>query len=150
MSKAIVFDMDGTIADLYNVPNWLDDLLSEKTDPYRNAKPIYNSKELNNILYQLKQNGFKIFVTSWGSKGGTTEYTRAVKQAKKEWLKMQDFPYDELHVVKYGTPKHYVTRGKAKMQILVDDNDNVREAWTLGSTINAQRNIINELIKLIN
>ena len=32
--KMICFDMDGTIADLYAVPNWLDKLRAEDASPY--------------------------------------------------------------------------------------------------------------------
>ena len=35
MVKAIYFDMDGTIADLYAVDGWLADLRSENVRPYR-------------------------------------------------------------------------------------------------------------------
>ena len=46
MTKAIYFDMDGTIADLYGVPNWLDCLIAEKTKPYREAKPLVDMRNL--------------------------------------------------------------------------------------------------------
>ena len=44
MKKAIFWDMDGTIADLYNVPNWLDKLRAEDTSPYREAKPLFSRR----------------------------------------------------------------------------------------------------------
>ena len=37
--KAIYFDMDGTIADLYGRDGWLDDLMNEYTRPYREVIP---------------------------------------------------------------------------------------------------------------
>ena len=40
MEKAIYFDMDGTIADLYGVDGWLDDLMNESTRPYAAAAPL--------------------------------------------------------------------------------------------------------------
>ena len=36
----IYFDMDGTIADLYGVENWLNDLRTERTTPYEIATPL--------------------------------------------------------------------------------------------------------------
>ena len=42
MNKAIFFDMDGTIADLYGVDGWLDDLRAERVRPYAEAKPLVN------------------------------------------------------------------------------------------------------------
>ena len=140
--KAIVFDMDGTLADLYSVPEWLGKLRSYDATPYSVAKPIYDAEELIPLIAELKSRGFRIIVTSWLSKESTKEYDSAVREAKKEWLAKYGFPYDEIHLVKYGTPKTKCSRGKAKYQILVDDNAEVRSKWTLGATIDANENII--------
>ena len=149
MKKMIVFDMDGTIADLYGVENWLADLESEKTRPYETAEPLYDMETLNNVLTALKENGFTIAVTSWTAKDGTKEYNNAVRKAKIEWLKKYRFPYDEIHIVKYGTTKANCTREKADYQILVDDNAKVRNGWTLGETINAKNDILKPLADLL-
>ena len=85
-------------------------------------------------------------VTSWLSKGSTPIYDKAVRKAKRDWLKEWGVPYDEIHLVKYGTPKHRVT--KYPFQVLVDDNEEVRNAWH-GRTIDAKKNIIHELIKIV-
>lgn len=148
MTKAVVFDMDGTFVDLYGVINWLADLRAERTRPYEEASALYPDEVLNELVLTLKAKGYKIIVTSWASMGGSAEYNKAVKRAKVAWLKAHNFPVDEVHVVKYGTPKHYVTRGKADFQILVDDNAEVRKAWTLGSTIDATENILEALMQL--
>ena len=50
MKKSINFDMDGTIANLYGVEGWLNDLQTGKTRPYEIAEPLYNMNELNEIL----------------------------------------------------------------------------------------------------
>ena len=145
----IVFDMDGTIADLYGVENWLEMLRAEDDTPYKVAKPLYYMEELNLVLNQLKEIGYKVAVTSWLSMGGSEEYNAKVRKAKTEWLDRYGFPNDELHLVKYGTTKANCTRGKCKNQILVDDNEKVRKGWNLGLTINAKDdNIIVELMKL--
>lgn len=149
MKKMIVFDMDGTIADLYNVENWLADLVAENTRPYEIAEPMYNMTELNNVLNMLKADGWTIAVTTWTAKDGTKEYNKAVGYAKIAWLEKYNFPYDEIHIVKYGTTKANCTRAKADYQILIDDNEKVRAGWTLGKTIDANNNIIAELEKLI-
>jgi FMN phosphatase YigB (HAD superfamily) len=149
MTKALVFDMDGTIADLYGVENWLEDLMDESPRPYQVADPIYNPIVLNSTLEMLKERGWKIIVTTWLSKGGSKEYNNIVRQAKLEWLEKYDFPYDEIHIVKYGTTKANCTRRHGGFQILVDDNKKVRDGWKLGSTINANKDIIKELWKLV-
>ena len=57
MNKAIIFDMDGTIADLYAVENWLPMLREENSEPYRIAKPMYEMNELAELLNLLKGEG---------------------------------------------------------------------------------------------
>lgn len=149
VERAIVFDLDGTIVDLYSVFNWLEKLRSYDVTPYNAAKPIYNAKELIPLIVELKNHGFRIIVTSWLSKGSTPEYDVATRKAKREWLEKYGFPYDEIHLVKYGTPKAKCTRGKADFQILVDDTAEVRASWTLGPTIDATKNIMDALSALI-
>lgn len=142
MKKMIVFDMDGTIANLYGVENWLDDLIAENTRPYEIAEPFYNMDKLTALLNNLKTKGWKIAITSWTAKNGTKQYNKAVRQAKINWLAKYNFPYDEIHIVKYGTKKQTCTKAKADFQILIDDDKKVRDTWTLGTTVNAKYNII--------
>ena len=145
----IVFDMDGTIADLYGVENWLTDLRNSNPRPYVIAKPIYDMDLLNAILNALKENGWEVVVTSWLAKDSTRAYDKEVRKAKREWLIRHNFPFDEIHLVKYGTTKANCTRKKGGFQIIVDDNEQVRNGWTLGGTINANDDIITDLVALL-
>ena len=149
MTKALVFDMDGTLADLYGVDNWLNELRSENPRPYEVACPLYNMEILNVILDILKDCGWKIIVTSWLAKGASKKYDMEVREAKKAWLEKYNFPYDEIHLVKYGTTKADCTRHKGGFQILVDDNEKIRNGWSLGDTINANEDIIPSLLELL-
>ena len=149
MNKVLVFDMDGTIANLYGVENWLEDLRSFNPRPYVVAKPMYDMDILNALLNELKNCGWKIVVTSWLSKETTRAYDKEVRQAKREWLVKNHFPVDEIHLVKYGTTKANCTRKLGGYQVLVDDNEQVRNGWNLGSTINANEDIIAELMNLL-
>ena len=149
MEKILVFDMDGTIADLYGVEGWLEDLQRGCPRPYVVAKPIYNMPLLVGMLKELKCQGWRIVVTSWLAKGSTRDYDFMVRKAKTEWLAKVQFPYDEIHLVKYGTTKANCTRKLGGYQILVDDNDKVRQGWTLGATINANENILEKLANLL-
>lgn len=148
MNRTIVFDMDGTIADFYGVENWLIEIRNESIKPYEIAEPLYNIETLNTILEFLKMSGWRIVVTSWLAKDSTKEYKEKVRKAKLEWLKKYDFPFDEIHLVQYGTTKANCTRRLGGFQILVDDNEKVRNGWTLGDTINANENILEKLINL--
>ncbi len=148
-NKILVFDMDGTIADFYGVEGWLDDLEAESTRPYEEARPLYDVNYLNNLIERLKMVGWKIIITTWLSKNGTKEFNDRTRKAKLEWLKKYNFPYDEIHLVKYGTTKANCTRYIGGYQVLVDDNEKVRKGWNLGATINANKNILKELEKLL-
>lgn len=148
-NKTLVFDMDGTIADLYGVEDWLNDLRAENPRPYTEAKPFYNMLVLNEILKAFKEMGWRIVVTTWLAKDSTKAYDALVREAKIEWLERYDFPYDEIHLVKYGTTKANCTRRIGGFQVLVDDNEQIRKGWNLGATIDANENIIEALLELL-
>ena len=141
MTKTLVFDMDGTIADLYAVTNWLENIIAENVRPYAIAEPMYNMNKLVNVINRLKENGWRVAIVSWTSKHGSKEYNKAVRKVKKEWLDRYNFPYDELHVIKYGTPKSYCMKKTGGFQILFDDEEPNRKAWRNGSTVNANEDI---------
>lgn len=147
--KILVFDMDGTLADFYGVNGWLQYLEERNPTPYIVAKPLYDMVALASVLNILKIKGWKIVVTSWLAKDSTKEFDREVRQAKREWLKEHNFPFDEIHLVKYGTTKANCTRKLGGYQVLVDDNEQIRKGWNLGATINANENILDKLIDLM-
>ena len=149
MTKMLVFDMDGTIADLYGVNGWLEMLRNSDPTPYKVARPLVDMMELVKVLTTLKANGWKIAVTTWLAKDSDISYDNLVRQAKLDWLNNYNFPFDEIHLVKYGTTKANCTRKKADFQILVDDNEKIRKGWKLGGTINANENILKEIKKLL-
>lgn len=149
MNKTLVFDMDGTIANFYGVVGWLDYLKENNPTPYIVAEPLYDMEELKTVLEMLKLFGWRIVVTSWLAKDSSKEFDKEVRQAKLEWLDTFNFPYDEIHLVKYGTTKANCTRKHGGFQVLIDDNESVRNGWSLGMTINANENIIPHLLDLI-
>ena len=147
--KILVFDMDGTIADFYGVNGWLEYLNENNPTPYIIAEPLYDMVFLTSVLNILKAKGWKIVVTSWLAKDSTKDFDKEVRQAKREWLEEYNFPFDEIHLVKYGTTKANCTRKLGGYQILVDDNEQVRNGWNLGATINTNENILDKLIDLL-
>ena len=50
----IYFDMDGTIADLYGVENWLPKLRAEDASPYAEATPLTDMENLQLLLAILQ------------------------------------------------------------------------------------------------
>ena len=126
MTKAIWFDMDGTIADLYGVDGWLADLIAEETRPYAEAKPLLNMNSLARILNRLARNGWEINIISWTSKNGTETYNAEVAEVKRAWLKkhLASVNFTKIDIVPYGTNKSENRNG-----ILFDDEIGNRNAW---------------------
>ena len=126
----IYFDMDGTIADLYGVENWLDFLINEKPTPYVKAKPLCNLRVLARKLNILQKKGVKIGIISWLSKNGSEKYNEKVTKAKLNWLKkhLNSVKFDKIIITPYGTPKEKFTDSKT-LNILFDDEKKNRENW---------------------
>jgi len=143
MTTTIFFDMDGTIADLYGVENWLDYLIASDALPYEIAKPLIRLNALARILNRLQKQGYKVGVISWLAKNSNTAYDEKVTRAKKEWLKkhLASVNFDEIHIVKYGTPKQ--TFAKTENDILFDDEKKNRNDWT-GKAFD-----VNEIIEIL-
>lgn len=129
MTKAIYFDMDGTIADLYGVTGWLDSLVAEQTKPYREAKPLVDMRQLGKMLNKLQAQGWKIGIISWLAKSGSDEYNNRVAKTKEAWLKkhLGSVHFDEIKIAKYGTPKQSLANHA--LGILFDDEQPNRDAW---------------------
>lgn len=125
----INFDLDGTIANLYGVENWLDYLINEDETPYAIAKPLVNLSLLARYLNKLNKNGIEIAVISWLAKNSTTEYDEKVTNAKREWLAkhLKSVNFTEITIVKYGTPKEQFCYNEN--DILFDDEEPNRKNW---------------------
>ena len=126
----IFFDMDGTIADLYGVENWLDYLIAKDALPYEVAKPLVRLSALAKVLNRLQREGYKVGVISWLAKNSNAEYDRAVTEAKLKWLgkHLASVAFDEINIVKYGTPKQMFAH--TAEDILFDDEEKNRNDWT--------------------
>ena len=129
MARTIWFDMDGTIADLYGVADWLTKLRSEDVSPYAEAKPLLNFSLLARYLNKLQKLGYRIGIISWLAKDSTHEYDEAVTTVKLNWLHnhLGSVTFDAIHITAYGIPKEvWMT---ASDDILFDDNEEIRNEW---------------------
>ena len=128
MTRTIFFDMDGTIADLYGVENWLDFLIASDSFPYEIAKPLIRLSALARILHRLQDEGYRVGIISWLSKNSTPEYDEKVTEAKKNWLKthLPSVEFDEINIVPYGTAKEKFA--KTEKDILFEEKN--RQNWT--------------------
>ena len=112
MTKAIYFDMDGTIADLYAVEGW---------------RPML---EAHNATLYTQAKGIVIGVISWLAEDTNEQYDTEVTNAKRKWLAthLKSVQWDEVHIVPYGTPKHNIV--SYPNGILFDDEVQNRNMWT--------------------
>ena len=122
----IYFDMDGTLADLYQ-GDWLRELQLERATPYERATPLLDMELLTELLNELQKKGYKIGIVSWTAKQASSTYRKETRRVKVEWLKKYiGIKFDEVHVVKYGTPKSSVAKENG---ILFDDELQNRGDW---------------------
>ena len=130
MKITINFDMDGTIADLYGVENWLDFLMNEDPTPYKIAEPLLRLCVLARRLNALQRAGYELAIISWLSKAGSEAYNDAVTATKMAWLEkhLPSVKWNEIHIVPYGTPKQNFC--KTPFDILFDDEEQNRHNWT--------------------
>ena len=142
----IWFDMDGTIADLYGVKDWLPKLRNHDATPYVDAMPLIRLCTFARVLHKLQDKGYYIGIISWLSKDKSVSYAEEVTKAKEKWL-AQHLPsvfWDEIHIIPYGTPKSTYARAK---DILFDDEFNNREEWTINCGLAYDEKNILEILK---
>lgn len=123
MKTKVYLDMDGTLADLYNEPNWLGALCSEASGLFLHLRPLVSEKVL---LEKFPKEKYDICILSMTPKGASLEYCEKVKREKDAWLSMH-FPSLTKRIYKrYGNNKNL--KGSAQA-ILVDDNEIIRNNW---------------------
>lgn len=146
MKRTIYFDMDGTIADLYGVTNWLENLQEENTLPYEIAAPLLRLSALARILNNLQKRGYRLGIISWLAKYGSPDYHQRVTATKEKWLRvhMKSVQWDEINIVPYGTPKQNYM--KTEFDVLFDDEKQNRDSWK-GISFDV-KNIIEDLKEL--
>ena len=127
----IWFDMDGTIADLYGVRDWLPAILVRDTRPYEIARGIGNLALIARLLNKVQKNGHEIGIISWTAKNAPAEYNARIEKAKREWLgkHLASVKWNEIKVVEYGTNKYMACGGG----ILFDDEEPNRATWGAGA-----------------
>lgn len=124
----IYFDMDGTFVNLYGVENWLDKLIALDETPYRDAKPLFRMCDFAKAIHKCQKNNIKVGIITWLAKVDNEEYDTRVAEAKKEWLAkhLPSVQFDEIHIVKYGTPKEMFG---TETDVLFDDELPNRMNW---------------------
>lgn len=146
----IWLDMDGTIADLYGVDNWLENLQSENVEPYKKAKTLYNENELADLFRELSKK-FNLGIISWAAKNASADYLTKIRKSKIEWLKNKGLLnfLDMVYITEYGRNKSDFCKMFSESGILVDDDDKNLQEWELGDIYDAKVNIITQLKTLL-
>ena len=149
--KRLYFDMDGTLADLYGVPDWLSMLQNHSPVPYRTADELVPLIRLECLCNELVKLGWEIGVITWLAKDASDDYNEQVISAKMDWIGDR-MPYlSDFIAVPYGTPKQKVAK-RCREMWLVDDNAEVREMWDTPKqrkSIDANEDIIQALKELL-
>ena len=140
------FDMDGTIADLYGVKDWLPMLINSDPTPYKVAGTLVNMRVLARKLNAVQRAGHTIGIISWLSKGSSESYDQTVTAAKLWWLQkhLPSVQWDEIKIVTYGKNKRQLC-GEG---ILFDDEIKNRTEW--GANAYEPSQILNILKELVN
>ena len=130
--SAVLLDMDGTIADTYNVPNWLDQLRNESVEPFEVAEPLVNESTLLSLF-----EGENIIICTMLPKDVQlgTPYADACQRAKRQWLERY-FPslQNAVLFMEYGDNKSLSEF--SKNCLLIDDSAIIRDNFN-GYTLNA-------------
>lgn len=125
--KKIWFDMDGTIADLYGVEDWLSYLRKEDTHPYDIAKPMLNFSLFARFIHKLQNLGWEFGIVSWTSKVGSEFFNEQIAISKIKWLNkhLPSVEWDYIEIIPYGVNKFELCGGG----VFFDDEIGNREAW---------------------
>ena len=126
MKLTVILDMDGTIADLYKVENWLGKIRNFDPTPYAEAALMVAG--IAEAVKAIREAGAEVKVVSWLSKETNSDFDKLVRKAKRDWLAEQGIEVDSVRCVPYGTQKAYY-RNPDNINILFDDNAEVRESF---------------------
>ena len=146
----ILFDLDGTLGDLYGRKNWLEELTNE-IPIYEDLKPLVDMEKLNEIAYKLKSVGVDFGVVTWLSMGASENYEFITSMEKYRWCKKYIPFITEFECQPYGTPKQ--TNYHNRKCILIDDSAEIRadfETPHRRKTFDANDDIIAFLTNLYN
>jgi hypothetical protein len=148
--STIYFDMDGTIANLYGVPNWLAYLESQDVTPYLTARPMFNFAIFARLLHMMQRRGHRIGIISALSPTGSEVFQAEIQEAKKAWLRahLPSVSWDEIIFVPYGANKNESTPNPTNAnKVLFDDEERNRVEWT-GLAL-SQENLLAELRSIL-
>lgn len=153
MSTKIYFDMDGTIYDLYSIPNWLELLRGEQPTAFTTGERLFTD-EFYKVVSTLMSRGVQFGVITWTPMQASPEYEEICRAEKIAWCK-EHLPFITSFVAQsYGTPKQQAIKSRTKNDILIDDNSDICKMWENGKTrrayqVTAQKNVTQILYEIL-
>ena len=129
MKTNVYLDMDGTIADLYGIENWLHRLRSEDNKIFLECKPMITEEKL---FQTFPETEYSIKILTMTPKDCTKTYHENVKEQKAKWLQKYFPKLSNQIYMRYGHNKNLKNSMNA---ILVDDSEPIRDSWK-GTALN--------------
>lgn len=134
--RYIYLDMDGTIAGLYKVKNWLNRIRAEQSGVYLEAKPLITEKELFEHFPNNTAGKDRIWVVTMAPPDCSLDYKTQVFQEKNEWL-AKYFPNLNNRVF-LNNQDHknicYSLKHDYSKVLLIDDSPKLRDSF-IGQSI---------------
>lgn len=133
MSTKIYFDLDGTIYDLYSIPNWLQLLREEQPTAFTQGRPLFNH-DFYKVVASLLSKGVQFGVITWLPMQASPEYEEICRAEKIQWCK-DYLPFISTFAAQsYGTPKQQAIKSRTRNDIIIDDNLDICQMWSNGKT----------------
>lgn len=121
--KKVYLDMDGTIANLYAIDQWLTRLRNEDTTIFLECAQMITQEELFKIFPQEQ---YEIVILTMTPMNCSKEYHNQVIDQKNAWLDKLFPQLTKRIFLKYGHNKNLKNSANA---ILVDDSEPIRKSF---------------------
>jgi FMN phosphatase YigB (HAD superfamily) len=145
--KKIIFDLDGTLYDLYSIPDWEKKLRQEKENIFLEGKTFLND-DFYEIIEELRNLGFTFDVATWLPMFATKQYEEKCKKEKEQWIRKNLKFINNIYIDSYGIPKQKMVKEKSSLMILIDDNIDVCKNWETKKQ-RKYKNVNNNLIQIL-
>ncbi len=147
----LYFDMDGTIADLYDHENWLEKIRDGESI-FNELKKMPKTDKIIKYLNKIKQysDDVKVNIITWLPMDATIPQMIQYTDEKIQWTEKNFVPVSAFIALPYGSPKHKaIIKEEKAYHLLFDDNAEVRNEWQGKNKIAFDENNIVEVLRLI-
>ncbi len=129
MTRKVIFDLDGTVYDLYNVEDWLGKIQREEAGVFTEGDILFELDEFYSTIEEMLMNGIEFGVITWLPAGASKEYEEVCRKEKLEFINKYLPFVSEVSICSYGIPKQNLIKKRAAAMYLLDDNKDVCEMF---------------------